>query len=145
MNIGLDLAVDLPFPIPDIDVPLTGLGSISLGKAPITLTGPDETADLGPVLPDVDPPTADPGGGVTHTYNGVEGCGRGVRRLGEQRPALRTARAQWDFGDGSAPATGTSPTHTYDEEGTYHGTLTATNGAGLTAARRSRSTSWTRR
>jgi PKD repeat protein len=132
VNIGLDLVVDLPFPFDDITVPIAGLGSISLGAAPVSLTGPDGTANLGPVLPDVDPPTADPGGGVTHTYPGVEGFAVSFDGSASSDPRCGPPALSWDFGDGSAAATGTSPTHAFDEEGTYHGTLTATNGAGLT-------------
>jgi len=40
---------------------------------------------------------------------------------------------QWDFGDGST-ATSQSPTHTYDEPGTYTATLTVTNAAGSDTA-----------
>src|SRR6185369_14227371 len=124
VNVGLDLVVDLPFPFDDITVPIAGLGSISLGAAPVSLTGPDGTADLGPVLPDVDPPTADPGGGVTHTYPGVEGFAVSFDGSASSDPHCGPPALSWDFGDGSAPATGTSPTHAFDEEGIYHGTLT---------------------
>lgn len=36
----------------------------------------------------------------------------------------------WDMGDGSAPHTGATPTHTYETPGTYTVTLTLTNSAG---------------
>ena len=103
----------------------------SSAAAPIALTAPDDTANLGPVLPDLDPPTADPGGG-SRTPTPVSKASRS-RSTGRRaatrtavRPALRGTSAT------AAPTeTGTSPSHIYVEEGTYHGTLTATNGAGL--------------
>lgn len=38
----------------------------------------------------------------------------------------------WDFGDGSAAATGSTPKHTYRKTGTYRVTLTAVDGSGKT-------------
>jgi len=98
------------------------------------LTAPDGAADFGPVQPDLDPPTADPGGDSTHSYNGVEGFGVTLDGSASSDPHCGPPSLSWDFGDGSAPDTGPSPTHAYSEEGTYHGTLTATNGAGLSAS-----------
>jgi PKD repeat protein len=37
---------------------------------------------------------------------------------------------EWDFGDGSAIITDTSPTHTFTETGVFTVTLTATNEVG---------------
>jgi len=41
---------------------------------------------------------------------------------------------QWNFGDGSAASTETSPSHTYSTPGTYTATLTVTDGAGMTGS-----------
>ena len=40
----------------------------------------------------------------------------------------------WDFGDGSAPASGSSATHTYDAIGRYTATLTVTDDLGATSS-----------
>jgi len=133
VGMGLDLVAHIPL-LPDVTVHLVDFGAAQLGHTTIALSAPDGNADLGPVLPDLDPPTADPGGGVTHTYSGVEGNGVTFDGSASSDPRCGPPALTWDFGDGSATATGTSPTHAYDEEGTYHGTLTATNGAGLTAS-----------
>lgn len=42
-------------------------------------------------------------------------------------PQGETLTYSWDFGDGSAKATGVAPTHTYSSAGTYTVTLTVTN------------------
>ena len=44
-----------------------------------------------------------------------------------------TVAYDWDFGDGSARATGAAPTHTYTEAGTYIWTVTASIGAAVTS------------
>jgi len=44
------------------------------------------------------------------------------------------ARWAWDFGDGSAPATGATTTHTYAAGGIYQVVLTVTDDQGLTSA-----------
>ena len=88
------------------------------------------------MLPDLDPPTADPGGGPSHVYPGVEGFASCVRRFGEQRPALRSAQhSRGTSATASATETGNVARRTRTpRKGTYHGTLTATNGAGLQAS-----------
>jgi len=130
--LGVDVVAHI-FAFPDFTLSIP-IGTVELGKTPIALTASDGTADLGPVLPDLDPPTADPGGGSTHSYNAVEGFGVTLDGSASSDPHCGPPSLSWAFGDGSAPATGTSPTHTYSEEGTYTGTLTATNGAGLSSS-----------
>ncbi len=96
----------------------------------ITLTAPGQNVDLGTVLADLDPPTADPGSGGI--YSGVEGAQVAFDGSASSDPHCGPPTLSWDWGDGSSATTGAKPTHVYQEEGTYTGTLTATNGAGLT-------------
>jgi PKD repeat protein len=130
--VGLDIVADITA-LPDFTLHVN-LGSAALGDTSIALSASDGTADLGPVLPDVDPPTADPGGGVTHTYAGVEGFAVAFDGSASSDPHCGPPSLTWDFGDSTATASGTTPSHIYAEEGTYHGTLTATNGAGLSSS-----------
>lgn len=52
-----------------------------------------------------------------------------------EAPTGRTITAYaWDFGDGTAPASGITTTHTFDAPGTYQVTLTVTDSSGLTAS-----------
>ena len=133
VDIGVDVVANIADPFPDFTLHIP-LGSAALGNTTIAMTAPDGAANLGPVLPDVDPPTADPGGGSSHVYTGVEGFAVAFDGSASSDPHCGPPSLSWDFGDGSAPETGTSPSHTFSEEGTYHGTLTATNGAGLQAS-----------
>jgi PKD repeat protein len=130
--VGLDIVADITA-LPDFTLHVN-LGSAKLGSGAITLSATDGTANLGPVLPDLDPPTADPGGGPTHTYPGVEGFAVAFDGSASSDPHCGPPTLTWDFGDGSPTETGTSPSHIYVEEGVYHGTLTATNGAGLSSS-----------
>ena len=130
--IGLDIVADITA-LPDFTLHVN-LGSASLGHTAIALNASDGTANLGPVLPDLDPPTADPGGDSGHTYAGVEGFAVAFDGSASSDPHCGPPSLSWDFGDGTPPVTGTSPSHTYAEEGTYNGTLTATNGAGLSSS-----------
>jgi PKD repeat protein len=132
LNFGIDIVADITA-LPDFTLHIP-VASAPIGHTSVTLTAADGTADLGPVLPDLDPPTADPGGGSTHTYPGVEGSAVAFDGSASSDPHCGPPDLTWNFGDGSATATGTSPSHVYSEEGTYHGTLTATNGAGLTSS-----------
>jgi PKD repeat protein len=128
VNLGLDIVANItdPFPNFTLHVPIA---SVDLGNAPITLTAPDASADLGPVLPDLDPPTADPGN--SGAYSGTEGFAVSFDGSASSDPHCGPPTLSWNFGDGSAPESGTNPSHIFSEEGTYNGTLTATNGAGL--------------
>jgi PKD repeat protein len=129
--VGLDIVADITA-LPDFTLHVD-LAHAALGSTSIALSAPDKTADLGPVLPDLDPPTADPGGGSTHAYPGVEGFAVAFDGTASSDPHCGPPSLSWDFGDGSVPAAGTSPSHTYSEEGVYNGVLTATNGAGLSS------------
>lgn len=51
---------------------------------------------------------------------------------GTRHPAGEPLTLQWTFGDGSAPSTEASPTHTYTENGRYTAQLVATDAAGKT-------------
>ena len=130
--VGLDIVADITA-LPDFTLHVN-LGSAQLGDTAISLTAPDGTANLGPVLPDLDPPTADPGGGPTHTYAGVEGFAVAFDGSASSDPHCGPPTLTWDFGDSTPTETGPSPSHIYAHFGVYHGTLTATNGAGLASS-----------
>ena len=70
------------------------------------------------------PPTADPGG----PYNGVVGSPIVFDGSGSSDPEAATLTYSWDFGDGSAPGSGVSPSHTYSSAGVYTVTLTVNDG-----------------
>ena len=131
VGVGLDVVADITA-LPDVTLSFP-LGNIGIGNTTIAMTAPDGTANLGPVLPDLKPPTADPGGGAGHTYSGTEGAAVSFDGSASSDPNCGPPNLTWNFGDGSPTASGTAPSHTYTEEGTYNGVLTATNGAGLTS------------
>ena len=96
------------------------------------LTGPDAGVTLGTLQKNNVPPTADAGGGGTHTYSGDQGSPITFDGSGSSSvcgfPTLR-----WDFSDGGV-AFGKSPQHTFQGSGTYSGLLTATDATGLTSS-----------
>jgi PKD repeat protein len=126
-----------------LNVNFTGLGSPPDWNPPgpnfggqsstLNLSGPGSTVDLGAVQPDIDPPVANPGGDANHGYAGTEGTGVKFNGSGSADPRCGAPSLLWNFGDSSPTSTLRFPVHTYDEEGTYHGTLTATNAAGLSS------------
>ncbi len=69
------------------------------------------------------PPVADPGG----PYTGVEGSPVTFDGTDSFDPDGGELSYEWDFGDGSAVATGPTPTHTYLDNGIYTVTLTVTD------------------
>jgi len=81
---------------------------------------------------DVSKPTASftyspssPSVGQTVTFNGT----------GSTAPSGRTVTGwAWNFGDGSAPASGATTTHAYSASGSYTATLIVTDSAGQTSA-----------
>jgi hypothetical protein len=109
----------------DIDFPL-GF-SVNLFNAPLSLPGaPDFSAGLGEIKPDAKPPVihsvtapnGQEGSPITFSANATDNCGT---------PTLR-----WDFSDGGV-AYGDSVQHTFNDNGTFSGLVTATDAAGNTA------------
>ena len=96
------------------------------------LTGPDTSVVLGTLQKNNIPPTADAGGGASHTYSGDQGSPITFDGGGSTSvcgfPTLR-----WDFSDGGV-AFGKNPQHTFQGSGTYSGLLTATDATGLTSS-----------
>ena len=91
--------------------------------------GNSASVSLGTLAKNNIPPTADAGGGATHTYSGNEGSPITFDGSGSTSvcgfPTLR-----WDFSDGGV-AFGKNPQHTFQGSGTYSGLLTATDATGL--------------
>jgi hypothetical protein len=104
--------------------PLVGTSGADLG--PISMTAPDQQVDLGPVLKNNVPPTANAGG----PYSGVEGTpvvfngGASTSVCG-----LGNLSLVWNFSDGGV-AFGQTPQHTFKAPGIYSGLLTATDADG---------------
>jgi hypothetical protein len=126
---SLDLAVgtSIADPIhPNQIVYQPPTASPSFGFAPVTTTvpmsGAGTTADLGPVLADDHPVTADAGG----PYSGTEGTP--ITFDGGATAGCGTPSLHWEFSDGGS-ADGATPSHAFADDGTYTGTLTATDGA----------------
>lgn len=136
-SLAFEVGFETPTPVivfPEIDIPFAKPTiPINTTTSTITMTSAGATFDLGPVLADLDPPVANSGGGPTHTYSATEGAAVALDGSASSDPHCGPPSLSWDFGDASPLGSGVSPSHTYQEEGTYHGTLTATNGAGLTA------------
>jgi hypothetical protein len=96
---------------------------------PISMTAPDQSVDLGPVLANTIPPTANAGG----PYSGVEGTP--VSFDGSASSAvcgLGNANVVWHFSDGGV-AYGLSPQHTFHGPGMYSGQLVITDSDGNTS------------
>ena len=95
------------------------------------LAGPDTSVLLGTLLKNNVPPTADAGGGASHTYSGDQGTPITFDGSGSTSvcgaPTLR-----WDFSDGGV-AFGAAPQHAFQGAGTYSGLLTATDATGLSS------------
>ena len=120
---------------PDVTVyDLGEFGHVDNAAADISfgLAGPDAAnVILGALQKNNVPPTADAGGGASHTYAGNQGSPITFDGGGSTSvcgfPTLR-----WDFSDGGV-AFGKSPQHTFQGSGVYSGLLTATDATGLTS------------
>lgn len=75
-------------------------------------------------------PTADAGG----PYAAVEGSPVTLSGSGSSDPDGDALTYEWNFGDGSPPATGVQVTHTYADDDDYTVTLTVTDEHGLAGA-----------
>jgi hypothetical protein len=123
-----------PEVLPDFDVYTLGeFAHVDNPAADISfaLSGPDASVVLGTLAKNNVPPTADAGGGASHTYTGNQGSPITFDGSGSSSvcgfPTLR-----WDFSDGGV-AFGASPQHAFQGSGTYSGLLTATDATGLTS------------
>ncbi len=114
---------------------ITVASDAPLGARDITITSGSLsallTAGLSVVVatPTNHPPTVSAGG----PYSGAPGqpiAFAGSANDQDGDPVALT----WNFGDGSGPATGAAPTHTYAAAGSFTATLTATDGKGGQAA-----------
>jgi hypothetical protein len=129
-KLGLNVHFDGPASPSDLNV---DLGSVGPDGSTFHLTASSTSTGFGQVLADQDPPVANPGGGAGNTYPGTEGAAVAFNGAASSDPHCGPPTLSWVFGDSSPAQSGATPTHTYLEEGTYNGTLTATNAAGLTA------------
>ena len=115
---------------PDFDI--FSLGTFASKTTPgadvsFEMDAADASVNLGTLAPNLIPPVADAG---PSPHTAVEGIPVQFDGTGSSSicgfPAL-----SWTFSDGGT-ATGPKPFHTFAEEGTYSGTLTATDTTGLT-------------
>jgi PKD domain len=127
VKLGLQATV-LGFPVGNYTTPalLTTSGA-DLG--PIGMSAPDQQVDLGPVLPNNVPPSANAGG----PYSGLEGSPITFDGSGSSSICgLSNLTLVWNFSDGGI-AYGLNPQHTFEGPGTYSGLLTATDADGNVA------------
>jgi PKD repeat protein len=136
---GIVVETDLVFEVgaafPDPIIPFTedraafATSSLPLQSSNTTigLSGQGVAFDMGAVLPNNIPPVADPAG----PYSGDEGSPIAFNGAGSSSicgfPTLR-----WDFSDGGV-AFGKTPQHTFADNGSYSGLLTATDATGLSS------------
>jgi hypothetical protein len=96
---------------------------------PIAMSAPDQQVDLGPVLANNLPPTANSGG----PYAGSEGSPITFDGSGSSSVCgLDNLTLAWKFSDGGI-AFGLDPQHTFEAPGVYSGELTATDSDGNVA------------
>ena len=114
---------------PDVTIASVPNAAVPLGMG--LSGGNSDTLTLGTLQANNVPPTADAGGGATHTYSGNQGSPISFDGSGSTSvcgfPTLR-----WDFSDGGV-AFGKNPQHTFQGSGTYSGLLTAIDATGLTS------------
>jgi hypothetical protein len=97
---------------------------------PIVLSAPEQQVDLGPVLANNVPPTANPGG----PYEGKEGSPITFNGTGSSSVCgFNNLTLVWKFSDGGV-AYGAQPQHTFLAPGVYSGLLTATDADGNVAS-----------
>ena len=106
--------------------PLTGMTTATAINNLGQVIGDDRVATL---LTDR-APIANAGG----PYTGVKKKRVAFDGSGSSDPDGDVLTYVWNFGDGSAPATGANPTHEYSAWGTYTVTLTVSDPAGLAAS-----------
>lgn len=95
---------------------------------PIPMSAPDQQVDLGPVLKNATPPTANAGG----PYSGTEGSPVSFDGSGSTSVCGTSSLAfVWNFSDGGV-AYSEFPTHTFESPGTFSGQLTVTDPDGNT-------------
>lgn len=93
---------------------------------PVSMSAPDQQVDLGPVLANNIPPSANGGG----PYSGLEGSPITFDGSGSTSPCgLSNLTLVWFFSDGGV-AFGLNPQHTFEAPGTYSGLVTATDSDG---------------
>ena len=104
--------------------PLVSSKGADLG--PIGLEAPEQEVDLGPVLANNVPPTANAGG----PYEGLEGSPITFNGTGSSSVCgFNNLTLVWKFSDGGV-AYGAEPQHTFEGPGTYSGLLTVTDADG---------------
>jgi hypothetical protein len=117
---------------PDFDI--FSLGTFASQTNPaadvsFAMNAPDESVTLGTLAPNNIPPVVDAG---PSPYSGDEGIPIKFDGTGSSSvcgfPTLH-----WTFSDGGS-ANGPQPSHIFAEEGSYTGTLTATDASGLTSS-----------
>lgn len=134
LSVDTSLVFDVGAAFPDPIIPAVehkvsvASPTIALGTTTgdVTLTGVGATFDMGAVQKNNIPPVVDAG---FASYSGTEGTPIRFNGLGSSSvcgfPTLR-----WDFSDGGV-AFGAQPYHTFADNGTFSGQLTATDATGL--------------
>jgi PKD repeat protein len=125
LTAALNFVVDLPWPIPDY---VDTLYSKTYSEAfpPLNATANDIVHDLGPIQADNRPPMI----GAISAPSGTEGTPIQFGVVATDNCGTPTVR--WDFSDGGV-AFGLNPYHTFSDNGTYSGLITATDQTGNTA------------
>jgi len=124
VKLGLQATV-FGFPVGSYTTPaLFTTSGADLG--PISMSAPDQQVDLGPVLANNVPPSANPGG----PYSGLEGSPITFDGSGSTSVCgLSNLALVWNFSDGGI-AFGPNPQHTFEAPGVYSGLLTTTDSDG---------------